>query len=1380
MSRYTLQAYQELMRDRQTQDDPEKLRQKLLKEFYEQINQQKVEDTPIGVQNLKDLDTSVKQATTPVSALSPKKSLGDLKKDSEFAMRADRFLDGIGSNENIFEYLRDADYSLGSAIVRSFETGKWTDEQKEDYVYLRDQFNNAELRGFKEKFGMVKDVAGDVLLDPLNIVTALFAIPSGGATVAGRAAIGEAARQGVKRLTKAKLQDAITKETAKSYGLYGAAEGLGWGGLHNYFMQDMDIDLGLGEDIDYGQVLAMAGVGGLVGGGVGAGLGAASGKYHSKFVDKEYKFVNEDGIDFVGPSAREEELAKFEMDAVFNSGIDEQTEDIFFNIDPKFVETNQDGVPINPETGKPYLDVDKKLSQYKLELSEKNKGRLNATLAKTFGKPTTEFLELVDKSPTLENFLRKLRYDYDEGVFKEGKAKKNQAVLANGPEGTSEFTYGEYLGSLFGRFHYGLGKAFNNLYRVGYRSKLLEEQNEQLKFLLRDENLGRKFVNKGDDAVKDLIGKEYRGIVIDEDVALAYTGVRKLLNDIYDEASDLELFRAGTLNKFGYFPRMFNYSALEKDFGLGETSKFKQLLINSGHADPTNETQMFKAKDDEGKELKGPDGKPLLVSKYNDEGTDVNSFGRNFALEASGGRTDKVEELLNVELQKAKELKSDAIIQDMLEYRYTPFELRQKGAGDSNGYMQPRRFTNISDDDLDEFLEGDVQDILEQYTTNIAQTMARKKYFGANIREFEEKEVSKIIDELGGGVEGNKVGDKIRNIFKQVTGIEQYRDTLIGRSNVAKAASDWGKLSQQMAHLPLATLSSISEPLILLSRVGTHEVGETVGNIGTALKKEGANIIDRSIKGIKRIGTAKIKTIEEAKAAGIQKGFKDLDDWQWEELYQTGLALEQSVQERIAGLAGEALHGSTFAGVFSVKEAQSAFFKVNLLTQWTKAVQLASFTTGKMMIRNRIRDLYNHSTGAKVIKDKKRIEYYEGQLQELGIDKATAMQWYKNSLNPDGRMNSARAKGLFEPKNDAEVELQLFQQRFYKRNVLGGANRFTKEVILNPSVAEANRPLWFSSPSGSLLTQFAGYPTVFSNTVLKRFVRETRTYPLQAGLPKVLPTVMLMTGVGVIGNLIRSQGKSLQDYETGQDLPAGRVILDGVRRWGGYGPFDYVNRISESNARKDGLIASGLKGISGPIGQDAIESVQYRQGLTELLAKNLPGYGAYDLIFGEGTRAELRKRARQIDKGRLLPEDETPDINLFATGPKRGRRRKDDFKPLFSKGGIVKNVTNVTDEPDEMQSRVTKRPFNSTAEFMQDEEDRALKAQMESLGLREPYVVGGLAKALTKTIKGKQRSSKRLRKNYLNPDYLETLKPKSAKAVSESKFNKSAKDVYDL
>ena len=54
---------------------------------------------------------------------SGKKTLTQLKETPEFADKAARFLDGIGSNEDIFEYLRDADYSLSSAIVRSFQTG---------------------------------------------------------------------------------------------------------------------------------------------------------------------------------------------------------------------------------------------------------------------------------------------------------------------------------------------------------------------------------------------------------------------------------------------------------------------------------------------------------------------------------------------------------------------------------------------------------------------------------------------------------------------------------------------------------------------------------------------------------------------------------------------------------------------------------------------------------------------------------------------------------------------------------------------------------------------------------------------------------------------------------------------------------------------------------------------------------------------------------------------------------------------------------------------------------------------------------------------------------------------------------------------------------
>ncbi len=81
-------------------------------------------------------------------------SLTDLEKDPEFAMRAERFLQGVGRNENIFEYLRDENFSLSSAFVRSTEVGDWTEEEKQDYIYLRDKFNNANLKGFKERFNL--------------------------------------------------------------------------------------------------------------------------------------------------------------------------------------------------------------------------------------------------------------------------------------------------------------------------------------------------------------------------------------------------------------------------------------------------------------------------------------------------------------------------------------------------------------------------------------------------------------------------------------------------------------------------------------------------------------------------------------------------------------------------------------------------------------------------------------------------------------------------------------------------------------------------------------------------------------------------------------------------------------------------------------------------------------------------------------------------------------------------------------------------------------------------------------------------------------------------------------------------------------------------
>ena len=82
-------------------------------------------------------------------------TLDELETNSEFQMRAERFMENIGRDEDIFEYLRDTDFSLSSAIARAGEVKGWSDEAKADYNYLRNVFDNAaSTGGFKSQFDL--------------------------------------------------------------------------------------------------------------------------------------------------------------------------------------------------------------------------------------------------------------------------------------------------------------------------------------------------------------------------------------------------------------------------------------------------------------------------------------------------------------------------------------------------------------------------------------------------------------------------------------------------------------------------------------------------------------------------------------------------------------------------------------------------------------------------------------------------------------------------------------------------------------------------------------------------------------------------------------------------------------------------------------------------------------------------------------------------------------------------------------------------------------------------------------------------------------------------------------------------------------------------
>ena len=82
--------------------------------------------------------------------------LNDLESDKEFQAVSERFLGSIGEDGDIFEYLRDSDFNLTSAMKRYADSGKFTEQQK-DYAYLRTMFDGADIGSTGQWIELVKD-----------------------------------------------------------------------------------------------------------------------------------------------------------------------------------------------------------------------------------------------------------------------------------------------------------------------------------------------------------------------------------------------------------------------------------------------------------------------------------------------------------------------------------------------------------------------------------------------------------------------------------------------------------------------------------------------------------------------------------------------------------------------------------------------------------------------------------------------------------------------------------------------------------------------------------------------------------------------------------------------------------------------------------------------------------------------------------------------------------------------------------------------------------------------------------------------------------------------------------------------------------------------
>ncbi len=619
----------------------------------------------------------------------------------------------------------------------------------------------------------------------------------------------------------------------------------------------------------------------------------------------------------------------------------------------------------------------------------------------------------------------------------------------------------------------------------------------------------------------------------------------------------------------------------------------------------------------------------------------------------------------------------------------------------SNLLTQSRKFQNLDDNEFAEFLTNDLVPVTTNYFMNAAKTIEHKKHFlgaGKDVRvagkteagslllykqnneqQFVERFIKPIQEELAefGRTLSAKEQKRIIDVYKSVTGQVDYFD-----SGLIQGIYDGTKLANAMAYLPLATISSLSEAFITLGKAP----------VSSAVK--GAQ--DGIARGHK-LFTSEVGQI-------LKEKHRLTDDEVLKEMNSVFLAVDEAMSDVTNRLSGEGLQNE-----FLQKQARR-FYRFNLLIPWTKTVQLAAFSSGKDLIQTNLKQLAD-PTGL----SKSKIKRLQGELFDLGVDVDKGVAWTK--------------------KYGDELTEQAKADEFYRNDIIRGAGRFTNGIILQTSREYATVPTFMTNPKVDIFTQFLRYPTVFGNTVLRNFARDTIT-DTRVNAPKLAAFVIMSTNVAKATNYWRSSPEERERIE--EDGADWRDTVKAYQRVGLLGPLEYGLRISEGiSYGQNPLVAT--TGVGGPVINDIIGLTLYNRGLLETAARKLPLTGTkniFDRTVGDimeeytGFRepyTPIQKAAKEIDKKILKGSRDLADVVAgretqeptlltrnrllkFKGGPISRidpyTMQELDYREQFSVGGIVGEETIEGPEVPFTKDNAAERVNPLTGEPYQDEMDR--------------------------------------------------------------------------
>ena len=601
----------------------------------------------------------------------------------------------------------------------------------------------------------------------------------------------------------------------------------------------------------------------------------------------------------------------------------------------------------------------------------------------------------------------------------------------------------------------------------------------------------------------------------------------------------------------------------------------------------------------------------------------------------------------------------------------------------SNLLGQARSFKNLNDNKYEKFLTNDLIPVATNYFMNAARAIEHKKTFllptkaeklagktdetvlkgfqQSNEDQFVERYITKIDNELAAARNGKGLSrrdkQKIVKLYKSVTGQVDYFD-----SGLIQGIYDTTKLANAVAYLPLATISSFTEAFIPLAKAPT--------------KSYVKGVYDGITKG------HKIFTDETVNVIKQKHGLSD--DAIRREMASVWIGIDEAMADVTNRLAGEGLQNEI------LQKGARGFYRFNLLVPWTKTVQLAAFSTGKDLIQSNLNKLNKLSKeGVEVMSDfaPVKAQNLKSELFDLGVDVDQGLKW----LNAGAKLDD----------------------EFYEQ-IVRGAGRFTNEVILQTSRERAKVPLYMTNPKFDILTQFLRYPTVFSNTILKNFARNTITNPA-VNAPRLTAFAMMATNVALATNYWRSS-KEERDRINEEGLD-NKDILRAFQRIGLLGPLEHGYRYSESLSYGQNPLV-GLINLGGPAINDIVGMTLYDRGLLETAARKAPLIGTRNVLknyTGLDPYTPLKEKAKEKDDEiNAFIEDIARKISMNAE--EESGRTKSQLEPMtrstLNTGGFV-TATGNFQSTSETEQEIDKITGDVIFNFFKEREKRRDEAHQE-------------------------------------------------------------------